>query len=86
MLSVYKNPGFDSRPTPRQNMKWKNWDPSLLSLQIHIFRRSPFLLNIQNKEESIMGKERLEGERARLRKRGGEEWGELREKQDMGSK
>lgn len=75
MLSVYKNPRFDSRPTPRQNMKWKNWDPSLLSLQIHIFRRSPFLLSIQNKEESIMGKERLEGERARLRKRGGEEWG-----------
>lgn len=59
--------------------KRKNWDPSLLSLQIHVFRRSHFLLNIQNKEESTKDGEGLEGERAGLRNGGGEEWGGVKE-------
>lgn len=59
--------------------KRKNWDPCLLSLQIHVFRRSHFLLNIQNKEESTKDGEGLEDERAGLRNGGGEEWGGVKE-------
>lgn len=82
-----KTPGFDSRPTPRQNMKkQKNWDPSLLSLKIHVFRRSHFLLDIQNKEESIKDGEGLEGERAGLRNGGGEVWGGVKGEARYGNK